>query len=191
MFLRKLGERRRDLLVCEVSRRDEAHERIRVQRGVFASEPHVRLVMQDAELLQAGGPHDAGPRGARGAVRGMRFRRSSAAVAPVTGGSSSVTVTAANVHDKWMVAQTLDAVVVSAPRGPHRPKTLCLDKGYDYDDAEAAVRVRGIKPHLRRRGEWLRTCSAGDRVAGWSSARTAGTTTSARCASVGRPRRRS
>ena len=72
-----------------------------------------------------------------------------------------VTLTGANVHDKWMVGETLDAVVVCAPRGPRRPKNLCLDKGYDYDDAEAAVRTRGIKPHLRRRGENRRKCKRG------------------------------
>jgi transposase len=72
-----------------------------------------------------------------------------------------VTLTFANVHDKWMVGETLDAVVVSAPRGPRRPKNLCLDKGYDYDDAEAAVRARGIRPHLRRRGEKPRKCKRG------------------------------
>jgi transposase len=62
-------------------------------------------------------------------------------------------ITAANVHDKWMVAEVLDAVAVRAPRGPRRPMNLCLDKGYDYADAEAAVRGRGIIPHIRRRGE--------------------------------------
>ena len=62
-------------------------------------------------------------------------------------------ITGANVHDKWLVAQTLDAVVVRAPRGPRRPMHLCLDKGYDYADAEAAARARGITPHVRRRGE--------------------------------------
>ena len=45
------------------------------------------------------------------------------------------------------------AVVVRAPRGPRRPKNLCLDKGYDYKDAEQAVRRRGVCPHIRRRGE--------------------------------------
>ena len=65
----------------------------------------------------------------------------------------AVLITAANVHDKWMVASMLDAVVIRAPRGPRRPRHLCLDKGYDYQDAEAAVRVRGITPHIRRRGE--------------------------------------
>ncbi len=65
----------------------------------------------------------------------------------------AVLITGANVHDKWMVALILDAVVIRAPRGPRRPRHLCLDKGYDYQDAAAAVRVRGITPHIRRRGE--------------------------------------
>lgn len=62
-------------------------------------------------------------------------------------------ITGANVHDKWLVGQMLDAVVLRAPRGPRRPEHLCLDKGYDYTDAEAAVRARRITPHIRRIGE--------------------------------------
>lgn len=62
-------------------------------------------------------------------------------------------ITGANVHDKWLVAQVLDAVVLRSSRGPRRPNNLCLDKGYDYADAEEAVRARRIKPHIRRRGE--------------------------------------
>ena len=65
----------------------------------------------------------------------------------------AVLITCANVHDKWMVADVLDAVVLRAPRGPRRPAHLCLDKGYDFADSEAAVRRRGIIPHIRRRGE--------------------------------------
>jgi putative transposase len=65
----------------------------------------------------------------------------------------AATISGANVHDKWMLAETLDAVVVRAPRGPRRPRNLCLDKGYDYRDTEAAVRRRRIRPHIRRRGE--------------------------------------
>jgi transposase len=57
------------------------------------------------------------------------------------------------VHDKWFVAQTLDAVVLHASRGPRRPRNVCLDKGYDYADVEFAIRSRGITPHIRRRGE--------------------------------------
>lgn len=65
----------------------------------------------------------------------------------------SVLITGANVHDKWMVGAALDAVVLRTSRGPRRPKNLCLDKGYDYADAEAAVRNRRVVPHIRRRGE--------------------------------------
>lgn len=65
----------------------------------------------------------------------------------------SVLLTGANVHDKWMVADALDAVVIRERGRPKRPAHLCLDKGYDYRDAEHAVRKRGIVPHIRRRGE--------------------------------------
>ena len=65
----------------------------------------------------------------------------------------SVVITGANVHDKWLVADVLDAIVLRGPRGPRRFRHLCLDKGYDYQDAEAAVRQRHIIPHIRRRGE--------------------------------------
>jgi len=44
-------------------------------------------------------------------------------------------------------------------------------QGYDYRDAEAAVRVRDIKPHLRRRGEKVRTCKRG-RARRWVVERT-------------------
>jgi putative transposase len=65
----------------------------------------------------------------------------------------SVLITGANVHDKWMVGGALDAVALRTSRGVRRPKHLCLDKGYDYADAEAAVRARRVVPHIRRRGE--------------------------------------
>lgn len=73
----------------------------------------------------------------------------------------AVDITGANVHDKWMAAPMLDAVVIRAPRGPRRPTHLCLDKGYDYPDVDAAVRARGIKLHTRRRGEKPKRCRRG------------------------------
>ncbi len=62
-------------------------------------------------------------------------------------------MTGANIHDKWMVGETMDATVFMAPRGPRRPKHLCLDKGYDYRDCKKEVCERGSIPHIRRRGE--------------------------------------
>jgi transposase len=64
-----------------------------------------------------------------------------------------VTLTGANVHDKHMRGKTLDAVVLKGSRGPRRPKNLCLDKGYDYKQPEQEARARGVKLHIRRRGE--------------------------------------
>lgn len=65
----------------------------------------------------------------------------------------AVTLSAANTHDKWLLAATLDAVVLRAPRGPRRPQHLCLDKGYAFADCERAVRARRIVPHIRQKGE--------------------------------------
>ncbi len=65
----------------------------------------------------------------------------------------AVKITAANVHDKWMVGATLDAVPLRVGRGVRRPEHLCLDKGYDYVEPEAEARERRITPHIRRRGE--------------------------------------
>jgi transposase len=64
-----------------------------------------------------------------------------------------VTLTGAHVHDKHTCGKTLDAVVLKGSRGPRRPKNLCLDKGYDYKQPEQEARARGVKPHIRRRGE--------------------------------------
>lgn len=65
----------------------------------------------------------------------------------------AITLSGANVHDKRMVNDTLDAIVIRTSRGPRRPKNLCLDKGYDFKDVEQEIRKRNIKPHIRRRGE--------------------------------------
>jgi len=80
-------------------------------------------------------------------------------------------ITGANVHDKRAAIPTIDAIVVRAPRGPRRLKNLCLDKGYDFDDLDRAIRSRGIRPHIRRRGEKARGCRRG-RARRWVVERT-------------------
>lgn len=62
-------------------------------------------------------------------------------------------ITGANVPDASVIGEVLDAVVMRGPRGPRRPEHLCLDKGYDYPHVVPAIRLRGIQPHIRRRGE--------------------------------------
>ena len=51
------------------------------------------------------------------------------------------------------VGATLDAIPIWRMLKPMLPKHLCLDKGYDYHDCEQEARERGVKPHIRRRGE--------------------------------------
>jgi transposase len=65
----------------------------------------------------------------------------------------SILLSGANLHDKWALAGTLDAVVLKAGRGVRRPQHCCLDKGYAFRDCAAAVRARGITPHIRQKGE--------------------------------------
>ena len=65
----------------------------------------------------------------------------------------AVQLSAANTHDKFGLAPTLDAVPLRTSRGPRRPKHCCLDKGYDFPDCERTLKARRIIPHIRRRGE--------------------------------------
>jgi len=52
--------------------------------------------------------------------------------------------------------QTLDSVIVKRPRPcATTPQHLCLDKGYDYPEIEAAALARRYTPHIRRRGETI------------------------------------
>lgn len=65
----------------------------------------------------------------------------------------SLVLSAANTHDKWLVGHVLDAVPLKLDDLPIRPLNLCMDKGYDYEDTEHEVWIRGVIPHIRRRGE--------------------------------------
>lgn len=70
------------------------------------------------------------------------------------GAPVSVAVSGAHRHDMKAAPALLDAVAVVRPEPrPYRPQHLCADKGYDYPETEAAMRERGYRPHIRRRGE--------------------------------------
>jgi putative transposase len=70
------------------------------------------------------------------------------------GAPLAVVITGANCHDMKAATKTLDSLPM---RRPHptadQPQNLCLDKGYDYPEIEAAVRHRRYIPHIRHRGE--------------------------------------
>ena len=70
------------------------------------------------------------------------------------GGPLAVIVSAANVHDTKLLAETLAAVVVDRPKAGDEPKQhLCLDKGYDNPTGYRAVDHLGYTSHIRRIGE--------------------------------------
>lgn len=70
----------------------------------------------------------------------------------------AVTMSAANVHDSQLLAQTVDAIpplrLSDKRRGRprKRPVKLHTDKGYDYPRCRRALRERGITPRIARRG---------------------------------------
>ena len=82
----------------------------------------------------------------------------------------AVALTAANAPDKrrWASCSMPVCSVPPARTEQHR----CLDKGYDYADAERAVRRRRYVPHIRRRGEERRRCRRGERARRWVVERT-------------------
>jgi hypothetical protein len=69
-----------------------------------------------------------------------------------------VCLSAANTHDSLLLEAVVDAVPpIKGLRGrPGRPRRrpvkLHLDKGYDYPRCRRALRRRGIRPRVARRG---------------------------------------
>lgn len=53
-----------------------------------------------------------------------------------------------------MVKATLESIPVQRPKPTRRrPQGICLDKGYDYDEARELVDEFGYTAHIRARGE--------------------------------------
>jgi putative transposase len=57
----------------------------------------------------------------------------------------------ANVHDIKLLEGTIDARIIDMPEG--MVPNLCLDKGYDSNDARVLVADKGYNPHVVPRGE--------------------------------------
>lgn len=74
------------------------------------------------------------------------------------GAPLAIYITAANMHDKWLVDEVVISIVVPRPDGDELEQHLCLDKGYDYADVHEFVEqeryIAHIK-HRRRRNEPL------------------------------------
>ena len=65
-----------------------------------------------------------------------------------------LTIDGANRNDHKLMAETIESIPVPRAR-PSRttPQGLCLDKGYDYDEARAVGVASGFTLHVRSRGE--------------------------------------
>jgi transposase len=60
----------------------------------------------------------------------------------------------ANRTDMKLVASTLESIPLDRPEPTEaEPQHLCMDKGYDYDDAQETVAAYGYTAHIRTRGE--------------------------------------
>jgi transposase len=77
-------------------------------------------------------------------------------VADRSGVPLAVILTGANVHDSKVFEELLDAIEpIKRPRGcpRKRPKKLHADKGYDAKKCREALRKRGIKGRIARKGK--------------------------------------
>ena len=65
-----------------------------------------------------------------------------------------VEVSGANTHDIRLLQGTLNGKPIRRPRPTQRKQQhLCLDKGYDSDDARRYLCSRNYVPHIKSRGE--------------------------------------
>ena len=63
-------------------------------------------------------------------------------------------VDGANRNDFKMMKATLESIPVKRPTPTrNRPQGMCLDKGYDYQEARALADEFGYTAHIRGRGE--------------------------------------
>ncbi len=67
----------------------------------------------------------------------------------------AVRLSGANRHDSMLLETLVDAIEpIRGPRGRprRRPEKLHADKGYDFPRCRQALRRRGIRPRIARRG---------------------------------------
>ena len=77
-------------------------------------------------------------------------------------------VAGANVHDKHLVAETLESLPEGCPKQPEgAEQNLCMDKGYDFADTRELVReAYDYVAHVRSRGEEKRDFTEEERAKG-------------------------
>lgn len=92
------------------------------------------------------------------------------------GGPLGVMIAPANTPDCKLIEGIVESVVVERPPPEDGDQHLCLDKGFDTRDAEAAVVKAGYEPHIRRIGEEAKPCdrAKGHKPRRWVVERTIG-----------------
>lgn len=82
-------------------------------------------------------------------------------------------VDGANRNDFKLVGDTISQSPARRPI-PTRsePQNICLDKGYDYDEAREVLAWFRFTPHIRCRGEEVKTLRRGQRARRWVVERT-------------------
>lgn len=84
-------------------------------------------------------------------------------------------VDGANRHDKKLLEETVNNIVVERPTPtPEAQQNLCLDAGYDYDDTHKTVAEFGFTAHIRSRYQEAQEIKeeAGKRARRWVVERT-------------------
>jgi putative transposase len=70
-----------------------------------------------------------------------------------SGGPLGVAIAGANVQDRTLLGETIEAIVIARPKVGEGSQHLLLDKGYDNPTGERACDLAGYVPHIRRIGE--------------------------------------
>jgi putative transposase len=84
-------------------------------------------------------------------------------------------VQGANRNDFKMMRETLESIPVKRPKPTRKkPQGLCLDKGYDYDEARDLAKEFGYTVHIPPSGEQTQTLKreAGFKARRWVVERT-------------------
>jgi putative transposase len=149
--------------ICSSS---SAHRRFQewTAAGVFVNlwaqglQEYDELKGLDWEWLATGGAMTKAPLGGERTGRNPTDRGKSGTkrslLTEANGVPVGLTVEGANRHDKKLVEATLESIPVGRPEPTEsKPQGMCLDKGYDYDDARDLVRGFAFTAHVRARGE--------------------------------------
>ena len=65
----------------------------------------------------------------------------------------SVAVLQANSHDKKLIKETLDTIIVERLSTDEGIQNICMDKGYDFPDIRELIKEYGYIAHIKIRGE--------------------------------------